>query len=225
MTTVTSSAVARELRQTLSAFLEFGIASYTNQVAESRSRVTWHSYGTADEFLLSRDDLTVKGYLHWLENGHYSAVLADGSLLQLTYDFNGNTVTGHRLAYVPCPVDVTDKDSRELLDEGWPWGEVVRAQLTSAEHVQMKTAVRFDYDPANATLSHPASHFTMNTVDCRIACTTPMRVGRFLDFVFTTFYPSLHQQHSYLRSFTKSGWFETTIIEEQRIGLHFAWAS
>lgn len=169
--TVTSSAVAREIRQTLSALMEFGIASYTNQVAESGSRVTWHSYGTAEDFLLSRDDLTVKGYLHWLENGHYSAILADGGLLQLSYDFDGARISGHRLAYVPCPVGLSDRVSRELIDEGWPWGEVVRAKLVALEDVQMKSAIRFDYDPANATVDHPESHFTMNTVDCRIACT------------------------------------------------------
>lgn len=225
MTTVTSSAVARELRQTLSSFQEFGITSYTNTVAESASRVTWHSFGTTEDFLLSRDDLTVKGYLHWLENGHYSGLLADGSLLQLTYDFAGGVVVGHRLAYVPCPVDVSDRESQEYLEEGLAWGEVVRSKLSSAEEVHMKTAVRFDYDPANAALDHPASHFTMNTVDCRIACATPMRLGRFLDFIFRTFYPHLYKEHAYLRSFTKVGWFEAKMMDAHRDDLHFAWAS
>ena len=224
MTTITSSVVARELRQTLAAFQEFGIAAYTNAVAETPGRVTWHALGTNDEFLLSRDDLTVRGYLHWLENGHYSGLLADGALLQLTYDFAGNSIVGHRLAYVPCPVDVADAESRELLDEGFAWGDVVRSRLSTAEEVHMKTAVRFDYDPANANLDHPASHFTMNTVDCRIACATPVRVGRFFDFVFRTFYPRLYQEQAYLRSFTKTGWFDERMADEHRDNMHFAWS-
>lgn len=221
--TVTSSTVAREIRQTLDAFFEFGIAAFTNPVSESGTRVTWHSYGTAEDFLLSRDDLTVKGYLHWLENGHYSALLVDGALLQISYDFDGAGISGHRLAYVPCPVDVSDPDSRDLIEEGWPWGEIVRAKLVNLDDVHMKTAIRFDFDPVNASLEHPESHLTMNTVDCRIACSTPMRLGRFLDFVFKTFYPGEYRKHSYLRSFTKAGWFDATIMEEQRAGLHVAW--
>lgn len=221
--TVTSSVVARELRQTLSAFAEFDIATYTNPVLETPNRVAWHSHGTSDDFLLSRDDLTVKGYLHWLENGHYNALLPDGSLIQITYEFDGGGVVGHRLAYIPCPIDVTDKDSRELLEEGYPWGDLVRDKLLIVEDVQMKTAIRFDFDPINAALEHPAAHFTMNTVDCRIACATPMRMGRFLDFIFKTFHPVLYRENAYLRSFPMSGWFEPTIIQEQRNGLHLSW--
>jgi hypothetical protein len=187
--------------------------------------VTWHSFGTTEDFLESRSDLTIRGYLHWVENGHYSAILTDGSLLQITYEFTAGSISGHRLAFVPCPVDVTDQDSQDLIEEGWPWGEVIRSRLDSVEDVHMKTSIRFDFDAHSAALDHPASHFTINTVDCRIACATPVRLGRFLDFVFRTFYPGLYRDNEYLQSFTKTGWFDSRIDDEHRNDIHFSWTS
>lgn len=225
MKTATSSVVAREIRQTLGAFMEFGFATYTNTVLESPTRVTWHSTRGDADFLLNRDNLTIEGYLHWLESGHYSALMPDGALIQITYEFDASGIAGHRLAYVPCPVSINDRASRELLDEGFPWGDVIRMKLSETERVLMKTAIRFDFDPANAGENHPATHFTVNTVDCRIACATPLRLGRFLDFVFRTFYPALYREYDYLRSFTKDGWFDSTITDDDRSALHFAWTS
>ena len=220
----TPRSVATELRQVLAALDEQGLLAFYNTVSEDAARVCWHSPVSHADFLLSRSDLTIRGYLHWLETSQFSGLLFDGSLLQVTYDFDGHSIVGHRLAYVPCPVDLTSQDCRELLDEGFPWGDVVRMQLERGEDILMKSSLRFDYDPRSAAADHPETHFTMNSTECRIACATPFRFGRFLDFVFRTFYPSLYAANPYLQGFPKDGWFEGDIAEVDRELIHFAWA-
>src|SRR6476620_7479340 len=42
---------------------------------------------------------TFSDYLTWLDKGEYSAILADGSLLQLYYEIQAREVVRHRLAY------------------------------------------------------------------------------------------------------------------------------
>lgn len=218
----TPRSVATELRQILSALDEQGIVAFFNTVSEDTKRVSWNSPISHADFLLSRSDLTVRGYLHWLETSQFSALLFDGAILQLTYDFEGHTIVGHRLAYVPCPVDVMNQDSQDLLNE-YPWGDVIRMQLAQGEEVLMKSSLRFDYDPGHAAEDHPETHFTMNSTECRIACATPFRIGRFLDFVFRTFYPSLYSSNPYLAGFTKEGWFDSDIADVDRDRIHFSW--
>lgn len=219
----TPRAVATELRQTLDALREIGLVVYANSVLESPTRVSWHTPGKSEaDFLLNRDDTTIDGYLHWLDQNFYSAVFRDGSLLQITYEFSGGEVSGHRLAFVPCPVKF-DRVCYELLDEGYAIADVVRVQLSQLEKVMMKSTLRFDFDPANARENHPAAHFTLNSVDCRIACATPFRLGRFLEFVFRNFYPAAYSANPFLRSLDLDGWFKQSITEDERLGPHISW--
>jgi hypothetical protein len=220
----TPRVVADEIKQVLAALRDLGIVTYVNTVHESPTFVSWTTPGANySNFLLTRDDLTVEGYLHWLETNQYSALLDDGSLLQLSYSLTAHEIVGHRLAFVPCPV-VLDQGCRDFLEEGYSMSEVVRMQLQDPSNLYMKTSVRFDYDPDSAGEHHPAAHFTMNSADCRIACAAPMRVGRFLDFIFQHFYAARYQKHSYLRELQMSGWFRPTQIDRDRSSIHLNWA-
>lgn len=215
----TPRVVATELDQLFSYLESAGIVYYWNAIDETPYRVSWHAT-SREPFLTGHDDVTVSTYLHWLRNGMYSAVLTDGSLLQITYSFDGARVIGHRLAYVPCPIRIDSS----LLSEGFALMDVVELQLSGAEDVLMKSMLRFDFDPANARPRHPETHLTMNSVECRIACVSPLRVGRFVDFVFRNFYPNVHEHDSYIQGVTLGGWFDKSIAEDDASGLHIAWA-
>ncbi|WP_157850358.1 DUF2290 domain-containing protein [Mycolicibacterium llatzerense] len=160
-----------------------------SSIAESAESVTWHAFDRSAGFLTSRDHVTADQYLSWIRSGHHTCVLLDGSLLQLTYNLEGDRVVKHRLAYVPCPW----KWDSALLDEGYSLEEIL--ELHSGTTMLMRSSVRFDLDVAAAKSGHPASHFTFNTVDCRIACAAPLHPLRFADFVFKNFYPLYWRQH------------------------------
>jgi hypothetical protein len=193
---------------------------YTQSVALRATSVSWHSYSPAD-FLLD-DDGTINQYLRWLSSGQYSAMLLDGSLLQMSYRVEGGGVVQHRLNYVPCPVAL-DEDA---LAAGDPVAELVELQAADDpfSSVVLRSAVRFDYDPANAAEGHPAAHLTINDVDCRIACVAPLHPHRFLAFVFQHFYPALHLEHA--AWFTGAGSRNLryrAVADRDRQSIHLSW--
>lgn len=210
-----------DVQNALDFLAESELALYTNQVALSPSRLTWHGHGAASGFLLTRGPSTVEQYLAWVRGGEYSAVLRDGSLLQLTYEISNDLINGHRLAYVPCPVEIEE----DWLNEGEPIEDVVSLYLDNAAAIRLRTPVRFDFDWTAARPGHPAAHFSINSADCRVACVAPLHPYRFIDFVYRHFYPRYRRVHE--------GWFEPAgqrrfgrrvIADAERDTVHLSWA-
>jgi hypothetical protein len=180
------------------------------------TRVSWQARGP---FIFSRQHHpSVAEYDSWVAAGAYSAILLDGSLLQITYDVEGGRIVGHRLAYVPCPFSI----DVELLKTGMALADVVDA--ARAGYVALRSPLRFDFDPAASHDGHPAAHMTLNSAGCRIGCVAPIRVLRFLDFVYRHFYPELHAAHA--RFFQVASWShaEADPISPGRLAdIHLAW--
>lgn len=216
---------ARTLREQLNNFATFlleedvAITVTPNEVADDR--VTWIRRPGADAFLAERAHHSIANYRAWVENGEFSIMLYDGSLLQLSYEFDGDHVTSHRLAYVPCPY----KDPDNLLRDGESLNDFFDYYDTDVKSVvQLLTTLRFDYDPVNAAPGHPAAHFTLNSAETRIACAGPLAPDRFIRFIFSNFYPSIPQAVSYFSSLPKSGQFTHVINQDDRSELHLSWA-
>src|SRR5947209_6508147 len=106
--TLTRRATRDELDNFLSYLIDSEIALHANPVAIFGGRVTWAGLARRREFLPVRNE-SLGTYRAWLESGAYSALLFDGALLQLSYDFAGNQLIGHRLAWIPCPLGL-DQD-------------------------------------------------------------------------------------------------------------------
>jgi hypothetical protein len=218
----TARSLHDQLVNALDFLTEMGLGLYATQLSLTHGRVGWHTTGSAP-FGFSEPHATVGQYLDWVSNGHYSLLLTDASLLQMSYQFDGAEVTGHRLAYVPCPVRI----DKELLAAGESVADIVDAQLSdgSDSTIQLQSVIRFDYAPGDAGGAHPAAHLTLNSTACRIACVAALHPYRFMDFVFRNFYPALHA--------SQPRWF--AVAAERRLGTrvitddhterpHMAWA-
>lgn len=91
----------------LDALLTVDLAVHTRPVVALETgkgwvRVTWPTPATGMQgkpFLA--DFYSVETYFGWLRTEQFSAVLFDGSLLQLTFDIEGSELVGHRLGYIP----------------------------------------------------------------------------------------------------------------------------
>lgn len=178
-----------EIRNTIDYLVDAELVYYPNSISMSANRVSWHAHDRSVPFLPNREHPTIDQYLAWVNAGAYSAILFDGSLLQLTYDLADGQLSGHRLAYIPCPYDV----DLTMLGSGEPLADVIELyRLTDAV---LRSPLRFDFDSDAAHEGHPAVHLTMNTAACRIACVAPLHVLRFVDFVFRQFYPDLWVAH------------------------------
>ncbi|WP_405906449.1 DUF2290 domain-containing protein [Streptomyces sp. NBC_00828] len=216
----TARAVREDINNLLDYLLQAEIAAYINTVSITGRRVSWHPLNPAAPFLTNRGDPCLQDYKGWLDAGAYSALLFDGALLQITYDIEGGEISGHRLAYVPCPyrldAEMVRRDAvSEIVDlhiESDPTGMVLHS------------AVRFDYDPESAGPGHPSAHMTINSVDCRIACAAPMHVGRFADFIFRHFYPDIRFAHlPYFAAGASRDIGVRTLAEEDRGSPHMSW--
>ncbi|MEV7676478.1 DUF2290 domain-containing protein [Streptomyces sp. NPDC088752] len=216
----TPRAIRDDINNLLDYLLDAAIAVYINPVSVEGARVSWHSLNRDMPFLTHRGDPGLQDYRRWARAGAYSAYLFDGALLQLTYDVEGGSVTGHRLAYIPAPYRM-DPD----LVRVEPLLDVVDIYVAEdPTSMVLHSAVRFDYDPANAAPGHPASHLTINSANCRIACAAPMHVGRFADFVFRHFYTEPWATH---RGFFSGGATrhagDRTLTDDDRTGPHVMW--
>jgi hypothetical protein len=201
--------------------IETNLVLYVNTIAFDNTHVGWHG-SPGIPFMLEYGHATSDQYLRWVAGSHYSALLPDGSLLQLTYRLADGDISGHRLAYVPCPVIISDN----LLREGEPVSDIVQTYLEtgSTSTVALRSPVRFDFDPATATDGHPAAHMTINGPGCRIACVAPLHPYRFIDFVFRHFYPKFYaSQSNWFQGASRKNLGKRVLIDGDTDALHVMW--
>lgn len=218
----TPRAVRSEIENFLDYLINNDLALYCNPVVEHHGgSVSWPIPRGRPAFLTARGAHTTGEYSHWVTHAMYSALLRDGSLLQVSYKVNGGQITGHRLAWVPPPFDF---DPDLLVSEATL--DLLEIYLADeGEEIQLRSPIRFDFDPDAATETHPASHFTMNGPSCRVECVGPLRLGRFVEFVFTHFYRDLWDEHDYLRTLPTEPYDKPEPPSAPRKGIHLAWAS
>lgn len=217
----TTRAVGQTISGLLEQMLNGGVALEVNALAITPTRVSWQSAHSIVPFLASRHHATVGQYVTWLNGRHFSVVMNDGGLLQITYDVAGGVVSGHRLAYVPCPFLI----DQTLLDEGLALDAVVELYRDSPdEPVLLQSPIRFDYDPRGAKPGHAAAHMTINSADCRIACVAPMHVLRFADFILRHFYPTDHERNAHIFSDAASRHLaKGSLLNEEEVTPHLMW--
>jgi hypothetical protein len=215
----TSEAVRTEVADFLATLLQDTIAIATNPVVNDGERVSWPRRSSDPRFLRDVGALSINDYRWWLENSYYSAVLFDGSLLQISYEFLDRQLSGHRLAFIPCPFQI----DREVLEYD-PFVDIFdRYAQGPADSVVPRSPIRFDFDSVNAQPGHPVSHLTLNAAECRVPCASPMRLGLFVDFVFRHFYPRLAQEHPWLLQLPQESLGAHTVTEDEQSRIHISW--
>lgn len=196
-----------------------GIIQAHTGAVEIGNLITWPPVGTSEsEFLVERDEETVSSYLNWLRTGAFSAILADWSLIQITYMFDGDEMVGHRLAYIPFPFRSGPLAGFDAIDI------IELFSDPNGTDVLLRPSVRFDYGPYQAvSLSHPHSHFSFASPDCRVPCRGPLRLGHFAQFVFLNFYPTTYAGSAYLQSMPTREWMSPTIDDAELAVVHLSW--
>jgi hypothetical protein len=187
-------------------------AMVVQDLGKGRSRITW---GATDGAILFEAP-TLEEYLRLLRDRHFTALLIDGGLLQISYEVCGGKIVGHRLCYFPCPVLFDRETVAEfgLLEyiESIP-SESLR------ETIRLEAPIRFDFDPVAAGPGHASSHLTFSRDCCRIPVFSPLSLRHFFQFVFANFYAAWWVQHAFLREFPH--WLsDRTLTDEDSNMLH-----
>ena len=200
------------------ALLEHSLALDSNRIIRRYDSgvewVTWAS--TRDDSLPLYDEPTIEAYQRLLTERQYAVLLADFSLLQLSFAFERGILTRQRFCFYPCPV-LLDREDVEM------FGIVDCIEALTAQELVQRTRldapVRVDFDRDASGPGHPAAHLTLSRDSCRIPLYGPLSVGHFVHFVFSNFYPEWWGDHEFIRSWPRV-WLPRTISEDERLQLH-----
>lgn len=207
---MTPSEARSELSRLAIGLLKSGLAGTINvPIVANRNgtaRVTWPAAGTEEPGVFSMLPFaSITEYRRMVLGNHFTALMRDGALLQLSIDIRGNEVVGHRFGYYPCPIllpedfNVLDFEALDLL-----LIYELEANLASLEseaplvanRLRMRSPLRFDYAPDAASESEPASHLHILNRDSRVAVHGALSVGHFIRFVVKHFYRREWEDHA-----------------------------
>ena len=184
----TNKRLINEIENILGTLETVDIILVSNRVVERRidghtMRLSWPSQSVGSLF---RGNPSVSDYRDWIDSSAYSALLYDGSFIQISYDLRRAEIVGHRLEYFPCPFRL---DSETLAEFGIIDAVHLTLESVNIAELQMTSPIRFDYDPSSQRIGHPASHLTTVSSECRIPVYGPLSPGRFIKFILMNFYP------------------------------------
>ena len=158
-------------------------------------------------------------YVDLLRDRRYTALLYDGSFLQISIDISRGDIVGHRYCYYPCPVQFRDDDLR-LFSEEESIVNVVEAFLDQPNLLLLRTPVRIDFNSDEWREGEPHAHIHLNHTDCRCALSGAIYPGYFIKFIIRYFYPNIWQRYVVLHSLSQdiSGYW---LKNKEKQFLHF----
>lgn len=196
------STIARKLTDLGFALLQENLAldakaHISSAVGRDRYRISWVRDDNLGGSLISSSPFMIAEYIQTLRDHEYSYLLSDGGLIQISIELTRGEVSKHRLAYYPCPFDL--KGELDTITEFGLIDYIEEICIPDAvERIRMRTPLRFDFAPSDATDYHPASHLTMIDEECRIPVRTPLLFEHFVKFIFENFYFSVWAHSSKL---------------------------
>lgn len=218
--------------------LQSGLAIATNPIIPfkvgDRVRLSWpkakHAHGVfADQHFASLSE-----YRTFVMGNHYTSLLNEGSLLQISFDFKRNEIVANRFCFYPCPL--------EFPENGYPhdfetWNDLLETELLSqidalapdwtpperAESpgtgglLRLRSPLRFDFESENRAVTEPTSHVHINGAGAHIPVHAALSLRQFIDFVLSNYYPS----HSHLLTEFAPDFCDRSIRPEHEAQLHF----
>ena len=190
--------------------LEINLAVAVNPAiafsAGDRTRLSWPQAKDAIGLFTDAMYASLSEYRAFLSGGHYTCVLNDGSLIQVSYDFKNDELVGHRFCFYPCPLDLpkssyaTDFDAWNGLLETELYNEIEALESTSetgqevppvrrSSLLRLRSPIRFDFDPDKQSATEPSSHVHISDAEARIPVHAALSLAQFVHFVITHFYP------------------------------------
>lgn len=158
---------------------------------ESSLTVTWATAESVTRPLTGLKTGSLAEYLWFLRNRQYTALLFDGSLVQMSYEFRrSGALAGHRLAYFPSPValekDETLTEAVEDLIELYLSGTDLGKESETGRFM-LRPYLRFDFSIGEGE-GKPKSHAHFAYDKCRVPVRTPVSPWQFAQFIFANFY-------------------------------------
>lgn len=176
------------------ALVESGFALDANFHVADENKKTLMWVRDRREPVMIDDPSNINCYLSLIEKRDYSYLMSDGGVIQIAFAYDGRSIRKHRLLYHPCPFPVMKGDIEKF--DGRLSDFINDKFMNDVKaNLLLRSPIRFDYAPDDATDFHPASHLTLNDPDCRIPARSPLQFGTFIEFVFQNFYLNVWTHH------------------------------
>lgn len=165
---------------------------------------------------------SVSEYLSILKSGQYSALLFDGSLLQITVDYSELELVGHRYAYFPCPIVPSLVGIDQASAAGLPLDEYLRESIQTApiEELRSWPTMRFDF-VSTEVKGEPFSHLHLGPEECRLPLLGPLSLFRFFSFLARSFYSN---SPPVTPTIPLGTFVESTLRSAEHDPLHVTWS-
>lgn len=183
--------------------------------------VSWRgNKNSATNDYMGNERVTVDEYLVALERNHYSFLLKDGGIVQISVSYENSSFIGYRYAYLPCPISLKDcefavddvnSEAEDDIEDGETeidvyededlYEESNKADLLKSAIRDISDAkfrksslivapLRFEWKMNSNSKLEPASHVHLGVSEGRIAISHPISIWNFIEFVIKNFYPA-----------------------------------
>lgn len=126
------------------------------------------------------------------ETRAFNLRMLDGAIVQFLYDFQGDELVEHRLAYFPSPSLEPFQNEPELYEDDEIYADILKKNV-------VPFPLRFDYsshDSKHVDVHHPKSHLTLGQYqNCRIPVAAPITPVVFIKFLLRNFYNTAYCAH------------------------------
>lgn len=180
--------IREQINKLVGYLVEIGLAddqafAFQRSMSNNRIQVTFE--GSEHVSIALRNRAYDESYQHLVQARAYNVKMLDGALIQMMYEFSGESLQRHRLAFFPAPHLEEFQNNPDIYLEDAIYADMVARYI-------VPFPVRFDYNVRNSrrqTLAHPMSHLTLGQYkNCRIPVTAPVTPFWFIDFILRNFY-------------------------------------
>jgi hypothetical protein len=198
---MTPNDVRSEITRLAVALLEAELAVAVNtpimHTNGSVVRVTWPASLAESGLFATNLFASIVEYRKFLLGRHYTCLMEDGGLIQISVDVKNNQVIGHRMCFYPCPLilpeglPISDFDEVDFLflQELENQIEAIETRLDPSDvNLRLRSPIRFDYNPDHAT--EPPCHLHLSYPNIRVPVYSSLSLGHFVQFVLRHFYPA-----------------------------------
>jgi hypothetical protein len=165
--------------------------SFLRELGANRTEVTFNGAEYLTVGLKNLDYVEVYDALR--AERAYTVLLPDGAMLQFNYQFLGDDLEKHRLAFWPSPHLEQFQNDPDIYLEDSIFAEIVSRRV-------VPFPIRFDHnsnDQVVEEMRHPVSHLTLGQYEnCRIPLSAPLPPAHFMDFILRNFYSTAFSEYA-----------------------------
>jgi hypothetical protein len=211
--------VFKEISEITTFLVEQGFADDQNwPVMTISGNISSVSFPNPQHALMLRNVPYRDLYRSQREAKSFNVLMLDGAIIQIDYEFTGESINRCRLAFLPSPDLEAFQNDPELYEIDHMYADVISRQIVAVP-------IRFEFDDRSGVsenINHPKSHVTLGQYkNCRIAAAAPLTPGIFMGFILRSFYNTAIRAISSSTPCYSHRWTQT-ITEDEAVLLHIA---